>query len=72
LQSEQLGRAVLTAEQVTSGGLQEGAARSVLLTVMARCCGEKSEEITGLGYFTISMRFYARVRAFSAFEMTRL
>jgi len=52
----------LTAAQVAAGGLKEGPYRSALLIVMARCCGEKSEEITGLGYFNISMRFYARVK----------
>ncbi|XP_065350241.1 uncharacterized protein LOC135946109 [Cloeon dipterum] len=64
--SEELSRATLTASQVASGAYSDGPARSALCVVMARCCGSKNDEISGLGYFNISMRFYARIMSVSA------
>ncbi|XP_059490908.1 uncharacterized protein LOC132205680 [Neocloeon triangulifer] len=62
---ERLSRATLTANQVSENAYHEGPVRNSLLIIMAKCCGSQTTEITGLGFFTVSLRFYARICSLS-------
>ncbi|KAF4525799.1 Odorant receptor 46 [Ephemera danica] len=59
--SEELGRNTLSAAQVARGGLCEGHARSALLVLVARCSGARPEELSGMGYFTVSVPLFSAV-----------
>ncbi|XP_065349935.1 uncharacterized protein LOC135945916 [Cloeon dipterum] len=62
---DELSRATLTANQVAEGAYQDGPARLALMVVMARCCGKSRSAISGMGFFRVSLKFYARIVSLS-------
>ncbi|KAF4520107.1 Odorant receptor 36 [Ephemera danica] len=59
--SNQLARVTVNAAEIARGGLQLVSLRNLLQVVRARCAATADGCITGLGYFKVSIAFFARV-----------
>ncbi|CAB3377679.1 Hypothetical predicted protein [Cloeon dipterum] len=66
----EISRVTLTASQVAQGAYANVPARSALMIVMTRCCGKIDSKISGMGFFSISLRFYARLQQARLDRMT--